>query len=88
MASEDVGVSLGWFLVGVAVGGSIALLYAPRSGKDTRRLIAKKTEEGRDALADTGKEVLERGREMYEKAREVADEAADTFDRARRLVRG
>jgi len=88
MASEDVGVSLGWFLVGVAVGGSIALLYAPRSGKDTRRLIAKKTEEGRDALADTGKEVLERGREMYERAREVADEAADTFDRARRLVRG
>ena len=88
MASEDSGVYLAWFLVGVAVGGSIALLYAPRSGKDTRRYIAKKAQEGREAVADSGKEVLERGREMYDRAREVADEAAETFDRARRLVRG
>jgi gas vesicle protein len=88
MASEDVGISLAWFLVGAAVGGSIALLYAPRSGKDTRRIIAKKTEQSRDVLTDSSKEVLDRGRELFERAREVADEAADTFDRARRLVRG
>lgn len=88
MTSEDSGISLGWFLVGIAVGASVALLYAPQSGKDTRRLIAKKTEQSRDALADSGKEVLDRGREMFERAREVADEAAESFDRARRLVRG
>ena len=88
MATEDTGISLGWFLVGAAVGAAIALLYAPQSGKDTRRLIAKKTEQSREALADSGKEVLDRGREIFERAREVADEAAETFDRARRLVRG
>jgi len=43
MASNDNGVSIAWFLVGAAVGASVALLYAPQSGKDTRRLIAKKT---------------------------------------------
>lgn len=88
MGSQDTGINLGWFLVGVAVGGAIALLYAPQSGKDTRRLIAKKTEQSREALADSSKEVLDRGKEMFERAREVADEAAETFDRARRLVRG
>jgi gas vesicle protein len=88
MASEDAGINLGWFLVGAAVGGSIALLYAPRSGKDMRRMLAKKTEQSKEALTDSSKEVLDRGRELFDRAREVADEAADTFDRARKLVRG
>ncbi len=68
------------------MGGSIALLYAPRTGKDMRRMLAKKTEESREVLTDSSKEVLDRGRELFERAREVADEAADTFDRARKLV--
>jgi gas vesicle protein len=88
MASEDAGLSVGWFLVGVAVGGSIALLYAPRSGKDMRRMILKKTEQGKEALSDSSKDVLDRGRELFDRAREVADEAAETFDRARKLVQG
>jgi gas vesicle protein len=75
-------------LLGAAVGAGIALLYAPQSGKDTRRLIAKKAEEGAEAITESGKDVLDRGRELFERAREVADEAAETFDRARRLVRG
>ena len=70
------------------VGASVALLYAPQSGKDTRRLIAKKTEEGRDILADSGKEVLDRGKELFDRGRELADEAADIFERGRKLVRG
>ena len=83
MASNDNGVSIAWFLVGAAVGASVALLYAPQSGKDTRRLIAKKTEEGRDILADSGKEVLDRGKELFDRGRELADEAADIFERGR-----
>ena len=88
MASNDNGVSIAWFLVGAAVGASVALLYAPQSGKDTRRLIAKKTEEGRDILADSGKEVLDRGKELFDRGRELADETADIFERGRKLVRG
>lgn len=88
MDSEDTGISLGWFLIGAAVGATVALLYAPQSGRDTRKFIAKKTEQSRGVLGDSGKEVLDRGRELFDRAREVADEAADTFDRARRLVRG
>ena len=43
-----------WFVAGAAVGATIALLYAPQSGKVTRRLIKTKTLEGRDALDPTG----------------------------------
>jgi gas vesicle protein len=88
MATEDTGISLAWFLVGAAVGATVALLYAPQSGKETRRLIVKKTEQGREAFVDSGKEVLDRGKEFYERGREFADEAAELFERGKKAVRG
>ena len=52
----------------------------------TRRKIAKKTEKGRAAIADSGKDMLERGKEMYEKGRKLADDAAEMFERGRKIV--
>jgi gas vesicle protein len=43
--SNQVGGVLAAFAVGALVGAAVALLYAPRSGKDTRELI---TDKGRD----------------------------------------
>lgn len=86
--AEDNSSRVVWFLVGAAVGGAIALLLAPKSGRDTRRFIVRKTEEGRDAIADAGKELLDRGREYYEKGRKIAEEAGEIFDRGRKLVKG
>lgn len=58
--SENNGTPVGGFLaafaIGALAGAGIALLYAPRSGKETRKLIADKGSElkGRatDAIAD------------------------------------
>jgi gas vesicle protein len=88
MADQDEGGKIGWFLAGAVLGGAVALLYAPKSGKETRDFINKKTSEGKEALAETGKEVFEKGREVYDKGKQIADDAADLFERGRRLVRG
>ena len=80
--------SLVWFIAGAAIGASIALLYAPQSGRDTRRLIERKTRQGRDAVADIGRDLADKGRDLYEKGRRVADDAADLFERGRKLVEG
>ena len=80
--------NVGWFLAGVALGGMVMLLYAPKSGRETREFIKKKTGEGMDVLAETGKEVLEKGREVFDKGKQIADDAADLFERGRRIVRG
>ncbi len=77
-----------WFLVGVAVGASIALLYAPQSGHETRRLLKRRAEEGKEKITETSRDVYDRGREMFEKGKEIADEAAEIFERGRKLVRG
>jgi gas vesicle protein len=88
MADQEDGGRLSWFLAGAIVGAAVALLYAPKAGKETRKLISKKTEASREALADSGKEVLDKGREFYDKGKEIADDAAELFERGRKLVRG
>ena len=35
--------SVGSFLVGIAIGAGVALLFAPQSGADTRRAVARAT---------------------------------------------
>lgn len=80
--------SLLWFVAGVALGATVALLFAPASGQVTRRRLKRKAEEGRDAIAEVGDEVAEKGKELFNKGRKLADEAAELFERGRKLVEG
>ena len=68
------------------MGATFALLYAPHSGDRTRRLIGKKAREGREALEETGSDLLDKGRDLYKQGRRVADDAADLFERGRKMV--
>ena len=88
MAAEDYGSKVVWLMAGIAIGATVALLYAPASGEVTRRKIVKSTKEGREAIADSGRDMLERGKEMYEKGRKMADDAAEMFERGRKIVEG
>src|SRR5437879_13256041 len=47
MSDRD-GNSVLWFLAGLGVGAVVGVLYAPRSGSETRQVIRDKAEEGRD----------------------------------------
>jgi gas vesicle protein len=79
---------LAWFLTGAMIGVIAAILYVPRSGKQTRDFLSAKTQRGKDAVAETSKDFVDASREMFERGRKVVEDAADLFDRARRLVRG
>ena len=76
---------LAWFLTGAIIGATVAILYAPKSGKATRQYISDKS---REALGDTGKNFLEAGKDMFERGRQLVDDAADLFERGRKLVQG
>lgn len=81
-----------WFLAGMGVGAAVALLYAPQSGKETRRMIGRGAERSKDYLEDQATRLRERGKDLYDKgrdvAREVGEEASDLIDRGRKIVRG
>lgn len=66
-----------FFLVGAAIGAAAALLLAPRSGIETRKLIAAKAREGADVVATQSKTVadkasvyVERGKDLVQQQRE------------------
>ena len=85
---DTLATNLGWFVAGAVVGMTAAILLAPQSGKQTRRMIADKTQQGKDAVTETGKEVYDRSKEVIDKGRQLVEDAADLFDRGRKLVRG
>ena len=88
MAQEDQGGRFTWFLMGAALGAACAILYAPKSGKETRQFISQKATEAGDAVSVTGRDIYERGKEVYDKGKQVVDDAAALFERARGLARG
>jgi gas vesicle protein len=85
---QQPGSGLAWFLMGAAIGAIGAILYAPKSGRETRKLISDTTQRGRDAVSGTSREVYERGKDVYDRSRQVVDDAASLFERGRKLVRG
>ncbi len=80
--------TLAWFVAGAIIGAAIAILCAPKSGKDTRQLIAEKAQQGKDAVVDSTLDVVDASRDMFERGRRLVEDAADLFDRGRRLMRG
>jgi gas vesicle protein len=95
MARDNGGDKIVWFLTGAALGAAVALLYAPQSGERTRRMIGKKVREGREVIADRGRDLYDKGldlydkgEELFDKGRRVADDAAELFERGKRMVQG
>ena len=62
---------LAYFLVGGGIGAVVALLFAPRSGRETRDLIAQKATEGRERMASTSRTVSDRVTNYIDKGKEV-----------------
>jgi len=80
--------TLAWFFAGAIIGATVALLYAPRSGKDTRQFLSDKTQQGKDVVTEGSKEIIDAGRDMFDRGRRLVEDAADLFERGRRLVKG
>lgn len=83
---EDSGVGVIWFLAGATIGAGAALLFAPQSGRVTRRLLARRTRESSHALIDKGREIVDYGRSLYDRGRDLVDEASELVDKGRELA--
>ena len=86
MARDDAGAAgtiVVSFVLGAITGAAVALLMAPASGEEMRRILGEKAREGRDRASDAARQgrefinrqrdtfstAVERGREAYNQAR-------------------
>ena len=67
-------------VAGVIIGGVIALLYVPKSGKDTREMIKDKAMETRDRAVEIADRVKGLAAATADSVRETA---SDTVDKVR-----
>ena len=65
---------LGSLLLGVAIGAGVALLFAPRTGQETRREISRRTRQATDAVKGVAEEVTGQVVDTYEGARARVEE--------------
>jgi gas vesicle protein len=70
--SEDNGRAQGvaWFLAGLGVGALIGILYAPKSGRETREDIAQGAREGTEYLRTKSREAAEQVSTLVDKSKE------------------
>ena len=75
--------NLPYFLLGIGVGATLGLLYAPQAGEDTRRELRSRADEGRDYMrrrTGEGRDYVRR------RGDELRHQAEDMLDRGRGAV--
>jgi gas vesicle protein len=85
---------LTFLLIGAGIGATLALLFAPKSGRELRGDIADYTKRGVDAAGDRARVIGERAGEIYGTASARASEAygtaagkvSEVYDTAREKV--
>ena len=60
-----------YFLFGLGMGVAIGVLFAPKSGQETREALRSKAGEGREYLRRKGEEVKESASDLVNRGREA-----------------
>jgi gas vesicle protein len=91
MSDRDNGNNFMWFLAGLGFGALMGVLYAPRSGKETREAIANSALEGRDYIKNRGREARETVNQWVDRGKEAVaqkkDAISSAIDEGRRVYR-
>ncbi len=69
------------FLLGGLTGAALAILYAPRSGRETRELLGDKIREGAERGRELRERVMARGREALDDAADYVEKQRESLDR-------
>jgi gas vesicle protein len=77
--SDREGNSFVWFLAGLGLGALAGVLYAPRSGSETREALRARAEEGRDYMRNRAREAREQATQWADRGREVLSQQKEQF---------
>ncbi len=61
--------SLPYFLFGLGVGAAAGILFAPKTGEETREELRQRAEEGREYLKRRSGEIRTQAEEAYDRSR-------------------
>jgi gas vesicle protein len=77
MADENKSNGLAWFLAGLGVGALVGILYAPKSGRETREELIAGAKEGTEYLRTRTRQAAEQVGDLVGKGKEHVSEYVD-----------
>ena len=80
--ADNVGSKVSYFLVGLGVGALMGVLFAPKSGEETRDYLTKRADEGREFAQKKARELRERADELIERGKDVASRKRESLSAA------
>jgi gas vesicle protein len=79
---DNVGSKVSFFLVGLGIGALVGILFAPKSGEETREYLSSKAEEGKDYAQKKARELRERAEDLIERSKEIMARQKDAISTA------
>jgi gas vesicle protein len=80
-----------FFVAGVGIGAAIALLFAPQSGEETRKQIAKKAQEGKEYVGSKGHEIRKQAEDLVDQGKDLVNKQkarlADVLESGKQAAR-
>src|SRR5260370_41897302 len=70
--ADNSGSKVSYFLVGLGIGALVGILFARKSGEETREYLAQKADEGREYAQRRPQELGERAEDLVERGKSVA----------------
>ncbi len=80
--ADNVGSKVSYFLVGLGVGALMGVLFAPKSGEETREYLGKRADDGREFAQKKARELRERADELIERGKDVASRKRESISAA------
>jgi len=77
--SDSAGSKVSFFVVGLGIGALLGILFAPRSGEETRDYLTSKADEGRDYAQRKARELRERAEDLIERSKEIMSKQKDAI---------
>jgi gas vesicle protein len=91
MSDRDGGNSFVWFLAGLGIGAIAGVLYAPRSGDETREVLLSKAQEGSERARHHARKAREQAEEWMERGRDAVtqqkDQLRSSYEAARKVYK-
>ncbi len=79
MADEK---KLSYFFLGMGIGVAVGILFAPKSGEETRRFLREKADEGKDYLKKRGDDLIGSATDIVDRGKSAINRQKDQFSAA------
>jgi gas vesicle protein len=80
--SDSAGSKVSFFVVGLGIGALLGILFAPKSGEETRDYLTSKADEGRDYAQRKARELRERAEDLLERSKEIMSKQKEAISSA------